>query len=37
MLRDGEKRDMLDIWVVFGVIRDEVVNIVILPVSLWVM
>ena len=33
MFGDSEKGDMLDIWVMFGMICDEVVDIVILSVS----
>lgn len=33
MFGDSEKGDMLDIWVMFGMICDEVVDIVVLPFS----
>jgi hypothetical protein len=33
MLGNGEKGDMLDVGIVFWVIRDEMMDIVVLPVS----
>jgi hypothetical protein len=33
MFRDGKEGDMLNIGIVLGVISDEVVNVVVLPIS----
>jgi hypothetical protein len=33
MLRDGKEGDVLDIGIVFWVVRDEVVYVVVLPIS----